>query len=174
MRKHDIPQVGRPPLYYALNAFLLLGYILLLLFVPDVRPGVLEAMLGTAVGGLAGMVLCHEWMAYIRCLGPEVHRHPWVGWASIVAYPVPPVGRDIRYRIVLLLVLFGSFLAVAVVVSFLRRLFPGLEWPWSRFGYAGDDVFPFTSLPATMALYLVVTHAIISIKVVSWFRRLPD
>ena len=173
MNKSDVPFIGQPVSYRIGIYFIAIGYVLLLVWVPDVRPGVLELILGVVSGIASGVLLAKAWLKYLIHLSEEVREKPWLNWATTFAYPLPPLGSHIAYRALIIVLMFASFLGISWILQVFSRLFPNLGWPWTRYGLQ-HGVDSYKSIPPTMIIYIIVTIASIIRKGMSWYRSLPD
>jgi len=169
MRKSDVPLVGKPLFYYITGSFFLLGYVTVLIEESDVRPGVVEAVLGAIVGFPAGVVLGCAWVEYLPQLTRETARRPWMSWASLFVYPLPPLRAGFKYRLILGGLGFAAFFGLNFILEQLAQLWPNLGWPWARFGISQDD-----GLESAFCVSFLVTYVVLAVNGIRWYNGLPD
>jgi hypothetical protein len=174
MRKSDVPLVGKALTYYIAGSFFLLGYVTVLIEESDVRPGVVEAVLGAIVGLLAGTVIGSLWVKQLPRLAQETARRPWMKWVSLFGFPTPPLRADFKHRLITLAVSFGAFFTSYFILEELAQLWPDLGWPWARFGDSPQTDRVYASVPSTMFVWLLVTGVILAVKGIRWYNSLPD
>ncbi|MHB1459332.1 MAG: hypothetical protein ACYC0V_20675 [Armatimonadota bacterium] len=169
LHKSEIAMVGKPAVCYVMLTMEVVGYILMLANVPDIRPGIIEAAAGIVLGCLNGLLLGHFWLVYLSQLSVMTRNDPGASWVSIGGTPMEAYDIGCAYRLVVGLAQFASFGIMIAFFYYLRNDSPSLSWPWVRPTSLGVD--PFLS---TMAIYFIVTSIAISIRGVRWYWSLRD
>lgn len=169
LHKSEIAMVGKPIVCYIMVTMEIVGYILLLANVPDIRPGIIEAAVGIMLGSLNGLLLGHFWLVYLSQLSVMTRNDPGASWVSIGGTPMEAYDIGCAYRLVVGLAQFASFAIIMAFSYYLHDAFPSLSWPWARPTNPGVDSFP-----SIMAIYFIVTSIAISIRGVRWYWSLRD
>jgi hypothetical protein len=169
LHKSEIAMVGKPVVYYIMNGMEIIGYILLLMHVPDIRPGIIDAAAGIMLGCLNGVLLGHFWLVYLSQLSVMTRNDPGASWFSIVGTPIEAYDLGCAYRLVMGLAQFASFGIIMAFSYYLHNAYPSLSWPWTHPMSPGIDSFP-----SIMAIYFIVTSIVISIRGIRWYWSLRD
>lgn len=169
LHKSEIAMVGKPAVCYIMNAMEIVGYILLLMHVPDIRPGIIEVAAGITLGCLNGLLLGHFWLVYLSQLSVMTRNDPGASWVSIGGTPMEAYDLGCAYRLVMGLAQFASFGTMIALLYYLHDASLTLSMPWMQ--PASPDIDSFLSM---MAIYFIVTSIVISIRGVRWYWSLQD
>ncbi|MHB1459092.1 MAG: hypothetical protein ACYC0V_19470 [Armatimonadota bacterium] len=167
LHKSEVVWAGRPWFVYIGNIIWIIGYFLLLIFVPDVRPGIIEIAAGILLGYLNGLLLGSMWPKVLYETSIESRSKPWISYWSIGATALPPYKTSCLYRLVMTVSGFAIFFIVVFGYDYIHKILPALSWPWVR--PMGDG---FESFFATMVPYMIVTLITISSKGIRWYTKL--
>lgn len=169
LHKSEIAMVGKPAVCYIMVTMEIVGYILMLMHVPDIRPGIIETVAGIVLGCLNGLLLGHFWLVYLSQLSVMTRNDPGASWVSIGGTPMEAYDLGCAFRLIMGLAQFASFGIVIAFFYYLRNDSPYLSCPWIRPTDYGID-----SVPSAMTIYFIVTSIAISIRGVRWYWSLRD
>lgn len=167
--KRDAPPISRPTAVWIVSVMFATGYVLLMVCVPDVRPGIIECVVALVLGAIGGWFNTRWLPQFLTDLAVYSRSEPWLDWAPFFMSALPFESSRAR-QTAFPVVFFGGFIVIIGVFSLLSGTLEHLRWPWVHPG--ARQVLE--SFPSAMLLYWMLLFAIDIRATRRWYNSLPD
>ena len=150
-----------------------LFWLILVIAVPDVRPGFVEFTVGIALGLPVGYFYSKASIGYLASIAAASREHPSYKLLAFFVRPLQFNGPSLLDTSARVLAGAIGLFGISGVLDIIGQAFPWLVWPWARFSLSQQDVI-FESWPLSVIVYGITTFLMVQWRTVRWYRALPD
>lgn len=165
----DIPYVARNYMMVVTLFSAILTWPLAAAVWQDLRPGVIEVLVGLLFAPLAARGWAEAWISYVSDVALASREQQWLKWIPLL--PGKSLGNYMAKS--RLGVLGGGIVAEGVTYA-LWRIAPGIQSPWAHWStYSRADGAPFMSMGHAVIAYAFGAAFLMTLRTLRWYNSLP-